>query len=76
MSDTIPLPYSEKGVDRAITNGYLPAYPPQDYTGSIADWCIAMGEAGVSFEYKDLCSIMVRKELYKQILSQCEGDDA
>jgi hypothetical protein len=70
---TIPMPCTDVEFDAVVAQGYLPAIPPQDYTGSIAAWCVAMAEIGLSDNYSELCSSMIRSDIYDQILEECEG---
>ena len=55
---------------------YVPAYPPSDYHGSIADWCIAMGSRGHPSDYGELCDAEVPNETWWEVLEECEGVQA
>ena len=66
-------PMSEKEIEALAAKGYLPAVPPRDYGGSIADWIIRMGEHGGPEEYDELCMTMVRVDVWEKVLDECEG---
>ncbi len=51
----------------------LPAYPPADYQGSVAAWCIAMGQRGYPEDYADLCDTEVPNDVWWEVLEECEG---
>ena len=50
----------------------LPAYPPADYRGSVADWCVAIGQRGYSNEYTELCDMEVPNKVWWDVLEECE----
>ncbi|MEO1253403.1 MAG: hypothetical protein AAFY41_00775 [Bacteroidota bacterium] len=56
-------------------NNKIPAFPPEDYQGSIADWMTSLQEMGLwdgenPDWYGDL--LITRKE-YFQLLDRCES---
>jgi len=48
----------------------LPAIPPNDYIGTMADWIIALNERG--YNGNEYCDILISEEEYSEILEQCE----
>jgi len=52
----------------------MPAHPPEDYTGTQADWVVALIERGIIPDdftgwYGD---IMIDDKVYCEILNECE----
>ena len=70
---TIPLPHSEQQIQARIDEGWFFAFPPEDYEGSIADWRVAMAERGYPEQYEELTSVMVPKEVWEEVLEECES---
>ena len=52
----------------------LPAIPPEDYTGSIKDWIIALEVRGLLSEDQDYNSVKISESLYNEILNECEKE--
>lgn len=73
MSEFIPLPAEQQDIDARIAEGWLPAFPPNDYSGNISDWCVAMAEAGYPEDYSLLTCIMIPEAVYTEILEWCES---
>ena len=57
-----------------IPEGHLPAIPPNDYTGTIADWMIALISRGLMKEDQFYGDIVLTDEQYEEILTECEND--
>lgn len=72
--DIITLPWTAEEIEKKMAEGWMPGHPPQDYEGSVADWCIAMAERGYPEQYKDLCCILIPGEVWWSVLRECEGD--
>lgn len=53
----------------------LPAIPPTDYTGSVADWMIALMSRGLMEEDGWYGDVMLTHEQYEEILEECEGEN-
>jgi len=57
-----------------MSNSMIPAIPPEDYNGSIADWIVAL----VSRDLFDDSSgqwygdVMISTKVYNEILKECE----
>lgn len=58
---------------RPIPEGHLPAIPPNDYSGSIADWTIALITRGLMKEDQFYGDVILTKECYEEILTECES---
>ena len=54
--------------------GKMPAHPPEDYTGTQADWLTALWERGILTEDFDgwYGDIIIDDEIYCEILKECE----
>lgn len=57
------------------TKYLIPAIPPEDYDGSIADWVVALVQRGLFDDstggwYGD---VMITEEVYNEILKECEA---
>lgn len=53
--------------------GKLPAIPPNDYEGSIADWEIALIGRGLMEHGDWYGDIWLTREIYREILEECEA---
>jgi len=53
----------------------MPAIPPEDYSGSQADWMIALQERGLwDGEEPDWHGdVMIKEEVWWEILEECEA---
>ncbi len=54
----------------------LPAIPPDDFKGSVADWHYALHESGIwdGKDPADICDITISGADYNIMLRICEGD--
>lgn len=68
----IDEPGSDEEIEALAGKGYIPAVPPSDYDGSLADWAIRMAEHGGPEDYEDLCMTMVRADIWEKVLDECE----
>ena len=48
----------------------IPAIPPEDYSGSIAEWIIALNECG--YDGDNYTNIKIPEDIYDEILDWCE----
>ena len=48
------------------------AIPPEDYSGTIAAWIIALVQRGLMKEGDDYTSLYIPEEVYVEILTECE----
>ena len=69
----IDQPWSDKDCEKAFAAGYLPAHPPTDYNGSLADWAVAMAEVGGPDQWEELTMLWVRADVWEKVLDECEG---
>lgn len=60
---------------RTGTANMIPAIPPEDYSGSIADWIMALVSRGLMKEGDDYTSLYIPEEVYVEILGECERND-
>ena len=52
----------------------LPAIPPDDYEGTIADWIVALIERGyTSSEANEYYDIELNVDVYDNLLDECEA---
>lgn len=51
----------------------LPAIPPSDYDGSMADWIICLVTRGLMSEHDFYGDVYVSEKVYNEILDECEG---
>ena len=52
----------------------LPAIPPNDYKGSIADWIVSLIDRGLMRESQFYGDITLTVKTYDEILTECEKD--
>lgn len=50
----------------------IPAIPPDDYTGSIGDWCLALIERDLWDGEGWYGDVMIPSDIWWDILEQCE----
>lgn len=48
------------------------AIPPCDYTGTMADWIVALHTRGYNGD--NYCDIMITESVYQEILTECEAE--
>lgn len=51
---------------------FMPGYPPEDYTGSQADWMVALQERGLWDGEGWHGDVEVPEDTYWEILEECE----
>lgn len=50
----------------------IPAIPPEDYKGSIADWMVQLQQRGLWNGEGWYGDIMIKPEIWWEILEECE----
>jgi hypothetical protein len=60
-----------------MTEKKIPAIPPEDYKGSLADWMVALIERGLWDENKVdwYGDVQIPSSTYWEILEKCEGNE-
>jgi hypothetical protein len=58
-----------------MTEKKIPAIPPEDYKGSMADWMVALVERGLWNEGGSYTDVKIPEKIYWEILEQCEGNE-
>jgi len=53
----------------------LPAIPPEDYSGSQADWMVKLQERGLWDGEGWHGDVMIPSDVWWEILEECEGDE-
>ena len=66
-------PNTTEAFTALVNQGYMPAHPPADYGGSLADWCVAMASRGYPADYAALTGIMVPEAVWESVLKECEA---
>ena len=59
---------------RKGTKNKLPAVPPSDYEGTIADWAITLISKGLMKERQFYGDIWLTENQYVEVLEECEKD--
>jgi len=68
----VPAPFEFEDHEALAKSGYMPAVPPDNYEGTIADWCVAMASLGGPFDYESLTQTFVRGDVWEEVLTECE----
>lgn len=53
-------------------NSKVPAIPPDNYSGTIADWVIALQQRGLLKGTQFYGNIKIPKRVYDEVLAECE----